>query len=142
MLQLFLLCYVTTRGVFLVALPLSIYVASFYAHLTLLHRAGPNDDVMTSAFQASLEVRMRQVSRVTACVQRNESISDATCACADAIETLFSCPYLCFLITTIENFSVVVVVVSWLDLHPGTFLPSVSGGVVTQLGHWAVERDP
>ena len=45
-----------SRVLFLVVLPVGIYIATFYAHLTLLTKAGHNDDIMTSAFQASLEV--------------------------------------------------------------------------------------
>ena len=38
-----------------VAVPLSIYVGSFYVHLAILTKAGVHDALMTSAFQASLE---------------------------------------------------------------------------------------
>ncbi len=58
----FLVKYVVARAVFLVLLPVGIYLSTFYVHLALLTKAGPNDDIMTSAFQASLEVssvRMR-----------------------------------------------------------------------------------
>lgn len=34
----------------------SLYLAVFYMHLLILRKAGPHDSVMTSAFQASLEV--------------------------------------------------------------------------------------
>ena len=54
--QFFLIKYVVSRAIFLVVLPVGIYIATFYVHLTLLTKAGPNDDIMTSAFQASLEV--------------------------------------------------------------------------------------
>jgi len=37
------------------ALPIAIYSGIFSAHLMWLHKAGPHDHVMTSAFQASLE---------------------------------------------------------------------------------------
>lgn len=37
-------------------IPLVVYMSVFYVHLTLLHKAGPHDSIMTSAFQASLEV--------------------------------------------------------------------------------------
>jgi len=36
--------------------PAVIYLTIFYIHLAVLSRAGPHDSVMTSAFQASLEV--------------------------------------------------------------------------------------
>ena len=55
-LQFFLVKHVSSRLLFVVALPVVIYVTTFYIHLTLLTKAGPNDDIMTSAFQASLEV--------------------------------------------------------------------------------------
>ena len=54
--QFFLLKHVASRLLFVVALPAAIYISTFYVHLTLLTKAGPNDDIMTSAFQASLEV--------------------------------------------------------------------------------------
>ena len=54
--QFFLLKHVASRLLFVVVLPAAIYISTFYVHLTLLTKAGPNDDIMTSAFQASLEV--------------------------------------------------------------------------------------
>lgn len=45
-----------TRAVIFTTIPLSLYLGCFYAHLSLLYKAGPNDNIMTSAFQASLEV--------------------------------------------------------------------------------------
>lgn len=36
-------------------LPVLLYLLIFYVHLQTLYRAGPHDNVMTSAFQASLE---------------------------------------------------------------------------------------
>lgn len=33
-----------------------LYLSIFYVHLNVLKKAGPHDSVMTSAFQASLEV--------------------------------------------------------------------------------------
>ncbi len=44
------------RVVALVLVPVSFYVFIFYVHLTILSRASPHAAVMTSAFQASLEV--------------------------------------------------------------------------------------
>lgn len=35
---------------------LVLYLSVFYVHLLVLKKAGPHDSVMTSAFQASLEV--------------------------------------------------------------------------------------
>ncbi|KAK7094771.1 protein O-mannosyl-transferase 1-like [Littorina saxatilis] len=43
------------RVLMLVCVPVGVYLAVFYLHLTLLTKAGPHDNVMTSAFQASLE---------------------------------------------------------------------------------------
>lgn len=37
-------------------LSMFLYVSVFYVHLQILRKAGPHDSVMTSAFQASLEV--------------------------------------------------------------------------------------
>lgn len=38
-----------------IALPLLVYCLVFYVHLSILVRAGPHDNIMTSAFQASLD---------------------------------------------------------------------------------------
>lgn len=51
------LYHVVARGAVLVALPVVLYLGFFCLHLKLLYRTGPHDQVMTSAFQASLEVR-------------------------------------------------------------------------------------
>lgn len=50
------LCQLLSRLLVLTAVPAVIYLSIFYIHLTVLSRAGPHDSVMTSAFQASLEV--------------------------------------------------------------------------------------
>lgn len=39
--------------------PLIIYSTVFYIHLSILTKAGPHDNIMTSAFQASLEVSLK-----------------------------------------------------------------------------------
>ncbi|GAB0098898.1 Protein O-mannosyltransferase 1 [Sergentomyia squamirostris] len=44
-----------TMGIIFTLIPIVIYVAIFYVHLSVLHKAGPHDSVMTSAFQASLD---------------------------------------------------------------------------------------
>ena len=46
------LIYLTT----FIILPSLIYMTVFYVHLTVLIKAGPHDTIMTSAFQASLDV--------------------------------------------------------------------------------------
>ena len=46
------------RVVMLLFVPVAVYLAVFYAHLSVLTKAGPHDNVMTSAFQASLEVTL------------------------------------------------------------------------------------
>lgn len=47
------LIYFTT----FIILPSLIYLGVFYVHLSVLTKAGPHDTIMTSAFQASLDVR-------------------------------------------------------------------------------------
>ncbi|KAK7496976.1 hypothetical protein BaRGS_00011712 [Batillaria attramentaria] len=44
-----------SRLVMLMWVPVAVYLAIFYIHLTVLTKAGPHDNIMTSAFQASLE---------------------------------------------------------------------------------------
>ncbi|XP_041368198.1 protein O-mannosyl-transferase 1-like [Gigantopelta aegis] len=43
------------RFCLLVGVPICLYVSLFYFHLSVLTKAGPHDNIMTSAFQASLE---------------------------------------------------------------------------------------
>ncbi|KAK8391959.1 hypothetical protein O3P69_017520 [Scylla paramamosain] len=50
-----LLGHLVTRAVIFTTIPVALYLSCFYVHLTLLYKAGPNDNIMTSAFQASLE---------------------------------------------------------------------------------------
>lgn len=38
------------------SITISVYFLVFFIHLVILNKAGPHDSVMTSAFQASLEV--------------------------------------------------------------------------------------
>lgn len=47
----------------LVIIPLSIYLAVFYVHLSILTKAGNHDSLMTSAFQASLEGGLSSIVR-------------------------------------------------------------------------------
>lgn len=56
-LQVSLLCHFLARGLALIIIPLGLYLSFFYVHLALLYRSGPHDQIMTSAFQASLEVK-------------------------------------------------------------------------------------
>ncbi|XP_076436443.1 protein O-mannosyl-transferase 1-like [Babylonia areolata] len=51
------------RGMMLVGVPVGVYLAVFYTHLSILTRAGPHDNVMTSAFQASLEGGLAALTR-------------------------------------------------------------------------------
>ncbi|CAG4998206.1 unnamed protein product [Parnassius apollo] len=51
------------RLLVLIALPLTVYIGVFYAHLTMLPKAGPHDSVMTSAFQASLQGGLASITR-------------------------------------------------------------------------------
>ena len=46
----------TARAAVLTVVPVLFYLAVFNLHLLMLSRAGPHDSVMSSAFQASLEV--------------------------------------------------------------------------------------
>lgn len=48
--------HLLTRVLVFLTIPLTLYISCFYVHLSLLYKAGPNDNIMTSAFQASLEV--------------------------------------------------------------------------------------
>lgn len=48
--------HLVARVLLVLCLPLVLYMATFYVHLQVLYKAGPHDDVMTSAFQASLQV--------------------------------------------------------------------------------------
>lgn len=49
-------------GVLLVV-PTGVYLSIFYVHLSILTKAGPHDDIMTSAFQASLEGGLAAITR-------------------------------------------------------------------------------
>ncbi|KAL4219637.1 Protein O-mannosyl-transferase 1 [Mactra antiquata] len=43
------------RSILLLGIPVLVYVYAYYIHLSLLTKAGPHDNVLSSAFQASLE---------------------------------------------------------------------------------------
>jgi len=51
-----------SRSVILLSVPAVLYISTFYVHLAVLTRTGPHDNVMTSAFQVSLEVSFRAMS--------------------------------------------------------------------------------
>ncbi|KAJ8729281.1 hypothetical protein PYW08_000862 [Mythimna loreyi] len=51
------------RLLVLTVIPFAVYVGVFYAHLTMLPKAGPHDSVMTSAFQASLQGGLASITR-------------------------------------------------------------------------------
>lgn len=55
-----MLCHLLARVVALVVVPVAMYLFFFYVHLMLLYRSGPHDQIMSSAFQASLEVSRGQ----------------------------------------------------------------------------------
>lgn len=54
--QVRVLCHLLARVAALVVVPVAMYLLFFYVHLMLLYRSGPHDQIMSSAFQASLEV--------------------------------------------------------------------------------------
>ncbi|XP_048368351.1 protein O-mannosyl-transferase 1 isoform X4 [Sphaerodactylus townsendi] len=58
-----LLCHLLARGLALVVIPIATYLLFFYIHLTLLYRSGPHDQIMTSAFQASLEGGLARITQ-------------------------------------------------------------------------------
>ncbi|XP_020776883.1 protein O-mannosyl-transferase 1 [Boleophthalmus pectinirostris] len=51
------------RLVCLVVVPVLLYVFWFYIHLSLLHRSGPHDQLMSSAFQATLEGGLSRITQ-------------------------------------------------------------------------------
>lgn len=53
---------VLVRFLALVVLPVVMYLGFFYVHLTLLYRSGPHDQMMSSAFQASLEGGLARIT--------------------------------------------------------------------------------
>lgn len=65
----------------LVIVPSSVYLAVFYAHLHILNHAGPHDTIMTSAFQASLEVGCSDYACDHVFDIINIGISKALCSC-------------------------------------------------------------
>lgn len=61
-LQLFM--HLLIRTIVFISIPIGLYLGMFYIHLNTLYKAGPNDNIMTSAFQASLEVRFVAVFKL------------------------------------------------------------------------------
>ncbi|TSM86004.1 Protein O-mannosyl-transferase 1 [Bagarius yarrelli] len=57
------LLQVLARFLSLVVLPVFLYLGFFYIHLSLLHRSGPHDQLMSSAFQASLEGGLARITQ-------------------------------------------------------------------------------
>ncbi|XP_030647311.1 LOW QUALITY PROTEIN: protein O-mannosyl-transferase 1 [Chanos chanos] len=57
------LVHVVARFLALVVLPVVLYLGFFYVHLTLLYRSGPHDQIMSSAFQASLEGGLSRITQ-------------------------------------------------------------------------------
>lgn len=51
------------RILLFLGIPIAVYLSVFYLHLKVLHRAGPHDSVMTSAFQASLDGGLASITR-------------------------------------------------------------------------------
>jgi len=48
--------HLVARVGILLVVPVAVYLSIFYVHLSILTKTGPHDDIMTSGFQASLEV--------------------------------------------------------------------------------------
>ncbi|XP_023400585.1 protein O-mannosyl-transferase 1 isoform X2 [Loxodonta africana] len=56
-------CHLLARTVALLIIPILTYLLFFYVHLILLYRSGPHDQIMSSAFQASLEGGLARITR-------------------------------------------------------------------------------
>ncbi|KAI4898339.1 hypothetical protein NFI96_024570, partial [Prochilodus magdalenae] len=54
---------VVVRFLALVVLPAVLYLGFFFVHLTLLYHSGPHDQMMSSAFQASLEGGLARITQ-------------------------------------------------------------------------------
>ncbi|EHB00213.1 Protein O-mannosyl-transferase 1 [Heterocephalus glaber] len=57
------LYHLLARAVALLVTPVTLYLLFFYIHLTLLCRSGPHDQIMSSAFQASLEGGLARITQ-------------------------------------------------------------------------------
>ncbi|KAI0234854.1 Protein O-mannosyl-transferase 1 [Lamellibrachia satsuma] len=58
-----LMRHLLARVGFLLVVPVGVYLSIFYVHLSILTKAGPHDDIMTSAFQASLEGGLAAITK-------------------------------------------------------------------------------
>ncbi|XP_077823598.1 protein O-mannosyl-transferase 1 isoform X8 [Macaca mulatta] len=56
-------CHLLARAVALLVIPVVLYLLFFYVHLILLFRSGPHDQIMSSAFQASLEGGLARITQ-------------------------------------------------------------------------------
>ncbi|KAK2120492.1 Protein O-mannosyl-transferase 1 [Saguinus oedipus] len=56
-------CHLLARAVALLVIPAILYLLFFYVHLILLFRSGPHDQIMSSAFQASLEGGLARITQ-------------------------------------------------------------------------------
>ncbi|XP_062938013.1 protein O-mannosyl-transferase 1 isoform X3 [Cynocephalus volans] len=56
-------CHLLARAVALLIVPIVLYLLFFYVHLLLLFRSGPHDQIMSSAFQASLEGGLARITQ-------------------------------------------------------------------------------
>lgn len=57
------LCHLLARAAALLVVPALTYLSFFYVHLTLVYRSGPHDQIMSSAFQASLEGGLARITQ-------------------------------------------------------------------------------
>ncbi|XP_077003383.1 protein O-mannosyl-transferase 1 isoform X2 [Tamandua tetradactyla] len=57
------LCHLLARAVALLVIPVITYLLFFYIHLIVLYRSGPHDQIMSSAFQASLEGGLARITQ-------------------------------------------------------------------------------
>ncbi|XP_055383708.1 protein O-mannosyltransferase 1 [Condylostylus longicornis] len=52
-----------TRWMIFTIIPIALYLLIFYVHLNTLYKAGPHDNIMTSAFQASLDGGLASITK-------------------------------------------------------------------------------
>ncbi|XP_048970930.1 protein O-mannosyl-transferase 1 isoform X6 [Canis lupus dingo] len=57
------LCHLLARAAALLVIPTLMYLLFFYVHLILVYRSGPHDQIMSSAFQASLEGGLARITQ-------------------------------------------------------------------------------